>query len=138
MFLYTLKGKRIKKNINPYTIDWDRESKSKLQFRFKQLFKKYWIAHRVYEEFPVYGTRQRVDFINFSLNIAIEVNGQQHDKFVPHFHKNAQGFIKSLRLDREKQEWLDLNNIHLIELMEEDIKPFSPEYIKEKFNISII
>lgn len=138
MFLYTLKGKRIKKKINQYAINWSRDSKSKLQFRAKQLLKPHWFSHLVYEEFPVYGTRQRVDFINFSINVAIEVNGDQHDKFVPHFHKNEQGFIKSLRLDREKREWLELNGIELIEIMESDLKQFSPEYIESKFNIRII
>lgn len=136
--LINTKHKPYKKTVTKYLIKWDEPSKSKLQYRFKQLFKKYWIGHTVFEEFPVFGTRQRVDFVNISLNIAVEINGLQHDKYTPHFHKNTQGFIKSLRLDREKREWLEMNNFNLIELMESDEKLFSPKYIEKEYGHKIV
>lgn len=138
MYLINIRGRRTHKKISQYRIDWDGPSKSKIQYKCKQILKPYWCGHAVYEEFPVYGTRQKVDFINFTLHLAIEVNGLQHDKYVPHFHGNKQGFIKSLRSDREKAEWLEMNEIKLLELYEEDIKKLSPEYIKETFGIDII
>lgn len=138
LYLKNVKGRETKKNINKYKVKWDKPSKSKLQFAFKQLLKPLWIGHAVYEEFPVYGTLQRVDFINLTLNIAFEVNGKQHDVYTPHFHKNPQGFLKSLRLDKQKADWLELNDFRLIEVMEQDLNKFSPKYIKENFDIDIV
>lgn len=137
MELFNIRGRKTYKNISKYRIKWTKPSRSQLQTKFKELLKKYWIGHKVYEEFPVYGSQQKVDFMNFTLNIAVEVNGEQHDKFVKHFHKNKNGFIDSLRRDRLKSEWLEANDFKLIELIESDLKVFSPKYIKDLYGIDI-
>ena len=81
MRLYNIRGKLQSKSVTKYLVDWDKKSRSKLQFNTKQFFKQYWENHIVYEEFPVYGSRMKVDFINATKKIAVEVNGQQHDEF---------------------------------------------------------
>jgi len=57
-----------------------------------------------------------LDFYIPMLKKAIEVHGEQHYKFVAHYHNNAMGFVKHKKRDREKQEWCEINNIQYIEL----------------------
>lgn len=57
-----------------------------------------------------------LDFYIPLLKKAIEVHGEQHYKFVAHFHNNAMGFIRHKKRDREKQEWCFLNHIKYVEL----------------------
>jgi len=55
-----------------------------------------------------------LDFYIPLYKIAIEVHGEQHFKYVPHFHKTKLQFVQSKKRDREKKEWCILNNIKLI------------------------
>ena len=47
---------------------------------------------------------------------CVEVHGEQHYKFVGHYHNNALGFMKHKKRDKEKLEWCELNGIKYIEL----------------------
>ena len=96
MRLFNLSGRLISKNVSKYRIDWDAHSKSKLQFEVKQFLKEFWLNHIVYEEFPVYGSRMRVDFLNATRKIAVEVNGAQHASFNKFFHQNSHSKCNSL------------------------------------------
>ena len=78
MKLYNLTGRLINKNVSQFLIDWEKKSRSNIQFEVKQFLKPFWKNHICYEEFPVFGSRMKVDFINFTKKIAIEVNGEQH------------------------------------------------------------
>lgn len=139
LFLKTLNGTVKNRNVDKYRIKWNGKSLSKMQFNVKQFLKKYWIGHAVYEEFPVFGTRLRVDILNLTKNIAIEVNGPQHGEYNEFFHKgNRENYRKSIARDIEKYQWLKLNNFDLIELEEKDIKRLSKEYIEETFGIPIV
>ena len=118
----TLHGglKRIPK-VRKYIVNWDAESKSKIQFRTKQFLKKYWTNNVVFEEFPVAGTRLTLDLYNASKKIAVEVQGQQHRKYVPFFHgKYKSNYIDQLRRDKQKQEYCKINDIQLIEVYDSD------------------
>ena len=64
MKLYDINGRPRSRIVSKYLIDWDKKSKSQLQFKVKQFLRSYWKNHIVYEEFPVYGTRMKVDFVN--------------------------------------------------------------------------
>ena len=87
MRLYTLNGKTpIYKNVNKYLINWESKSRSKLQKKVKDFLFTVWSNSVVYEEFPVYGTKMKVDFLNATSKLAIEVNGDQHLKFNKFFH----------------------------------------------------
>lgn len=119
----TLHGseKRVSK-IKNYLIDWDAKSRSNIQFQTKQFLKEYWSNHVVFEEFPVVGTRLSIDFYNASQKIAIEVQGAQHRKYVPHFHgKNKVNYIDQLRRDKQKEDFCRLNKIQLIEIYDKDV-----------------
>jgi len=119
--LYNIYGKLTTRKVSKYLIDWDKKSKSKLQFRAKQLLKPYWENHVVYEEFPVYGSLMRVDFLNATKKVAVEVNGRQHTSFVSYFHKSRSDYLKSIKRDHEKSEWLEKNGYKLIEMEEKDV-----------------
>lgn len=123
MKFITLGGKerrilRLKK----YLIDWDGKSRSKLQRGVKKYLKKHWRHHIVFEEFPVAGSRMTFDFYNSNKRIAIEVQGAQHDKYVPFFHgRNKINHIAQLRRDVNKEKFCELNSITLIQILSTDI-----------------
>ena len=88
MRLLSLSGKLVSKNVSKYRVDWNKKSRSNIQFEVKQFLSLHWENHIVYEEFPVYGSRMKVDFLNATRKIAIEVNGAQHTSFNKFFHQN--------------------------------------------------
>ena len=138
MRLYNIYGKLVYKNVRSKKINWSAKSRSKLQKSVKDFLSDYWSSHIVYEEFPVYGTRMAVDILNATKKIAIEVNGNQHDNYVKFFHGSRSGYLKSIKRDVEKANWLEQNGFTLIELNEKDVEKLSPEYIEREFGIKII
>jgi|TARA_R110000751_G_scaffold55_4_gene246 hypothetical protein len=138
MRLYNVYGKLQKKNISPYLIKWDGSSRSKIQYAVKQFLKPFWKAQRVYEEFPVYGTRLKVDILNATKKIAIEVNGRQHSSFNKFFHSNSRtNYLKSIKRDIQKSEWLEKNDFMLIEIEQDEVCKISKDFFKKKFNITL-
>jgi len=104
-----------------YLIDWSGPSRSKLQYGVKQKLKQYWGTHIVFEEFPVAGTKLSLDFYNANKKVAIEVQGDQHTKYVPYFHgKNKINYINQLQRDHEKLKFCEINGIELIEIYSKD------------------
>jgi len=103
-----------------HLIEWNAGSRSKFQKRVKDFLVDYWKNDVVFEEFPVPGTRLSIDFYNANKNIAIEVQGDQHIKFVPHFHRRQGNYLHQLRKDRQKEEFCELNNIKLVEIFQKE------------------
>ncbi len=125
--------------VSKYLIDWEKKSKSKLQFNVKQFLKSYWQNHIVYEEFPVYGTRLKVDFINMTKKMAVEVHGPQHESFNKFFHGNSRAkYLASIKRDAQKAEWLEKNNFIFIEIYDKDIDNLSRQFIEKTYNISLV
>ena len=119
-------------------IDWKKKSRSNLQFKVKQFLKPFWEKHVVYEEFPVFGTRMKVDIVNVTKYIAVEVNGQQHGSFNKFFHNNSRyNYFQSLNRDWKKEEWLEKNSFQVIVIEYNEVDFLTEEFIKEKFDISI-
>lgn len=56
------------------------------------------------------------DFYLPSRRLAIEVQGEQHSRFVPFFHRHRLGFMQSQIRDGKKKAWCLLNSILLVEL----------------------
>ena len=136
MRLYNVYGKLQSRKVSKYTIDWDAKSKSNIQFKTKQFLKPFWQNHIVYEEFPVYGTKLKVDFINATKRIAIEVNGTQHNKFNKFFHNNSRAnYLESIKRDVKKREWLELNNFLIVEIEQNEVEKLSKEWFKKEFDI---
>ena len=139
MRLLNINGKLVNKNVKKNIIDWEGKSRSNLQFRFKQFFYPYWKNHIVYEEFPVYGTMLKVDILNATKKIAVEIQGGQHESFNKFFHDNSRlKYLQSIKRDVQKEKWLNINGFKFLELYENDLKSLSPQYIEEKCGILII
>ena len=136
MRLYNIKGRLVKKNVSPYIINWDAPSRSKMQKRVKDSLFDFWKGCVVYEEFPVYGTKLKVDILNASRMQAVEVHGDQHIKFNKFFHANSREiYLNSISRDAEKYEWLEANNFKVIEIYQKDMKNLSKEWFEDKFEI---
>ena len=138
MKLYDISGKLKYKSVQKYRIKWDAECRSNLQYEVKQFFKAHWMGQICYEEFPVYGTRMKVDMINMTKRIAVEVQGAQHDSFNKFFHNNSRAnYLSSIKRDYDKRVWLESNDFKVLEVFEEDLPSLSKKYIMQKFEISI-
>jgi hypothetical protein len=137
MRLLNVRGRLVNKNVSRFAIDWNGESKSHLQFRVKQFLKPFWCGHIVYEEFPVYGTLLKVDILNATLRIAVEVQGPQHQRF--HYFHGGRPFdyLAGIKRDFVKLEWLEKNNFKLIEVMDKEVDILSREFFADKFQIDL-
>ena len=138
MKLYDITGRLVNRNVGRYKIDWDAKCRSKFQFEVKQFFKSFWFGQICYEEFTVYGTRMKVDLINMTKRIAVEVQGAQHDEFNKFFHNNSRAtYLRSITRDSDKRKWLENNDFKVLEILPKDLPELSRKYIKEKFSVSI-
>src|SRR4051812_518009 len=101
MLWLTPTGRQVDVSIAPHLIDWD-YIVSKPQKAVKDFLRPYWTHKRVLEEFPVPGTKMRVDLLclspgpNDTDGIVVEVSPKQHDQFNKFFHGSLAGFRASL------------------------------------------
>jgi|TARA_R100001443_G_scaffold6276_2_gene15059 hypothetical protein len=138
MRLYNIYGKLVNKNVVKYKVDWDKPCRSKIQFNVKSFFKDYWSGHICYEEFPVFGSRLKVDLINFTRKIAVEVQGEQHNEFNKFFHNNSRDkYLESIQRDMKKIQWLEMNEFKVLEVTKEDLPELSRKYIFDTFGVDI-
>ncbi len=80
----------------------------------------------------------KVDMINMTKRIAVEVQGAQHDSFNKFFHNNSRAnYLSSIKRDYDKRVWLESNDFKVLEVFEEDLPSLSKKYIMQKFEISI-
>jgi hypothetical protein len=104
-----------------YTVNGnnDRPSRSELHLRCRKLLKERFPTSQILEEVTINLHRHQIAYLDFYIplfKICVEVQGEQHFKFIPHFHGSIAGFMKSRRRDEEKREWTEKNGIILIEL----------------------
>jgi very-short-patch-repair endonuclease len=119
MIFLSATGRKIKVNSSKYVVDWDAKSRSKLQASVKQILKEVWRGDRVFEEFPVVGTRMTIDFYNATQEVAIEVDGKQHIEFNKFFHRgNRMNFLDQLKRDDKKEIFCEDNGIKLYRIYE--------------------
>ncbi len=79
----------------------------------------------ILEEFQCIGlSRLRIDFLILSpgIRIAFEYDGEQHHKYVPHFHRSRKGHADSIIRDSQKDQWCKINAIKLIRINKQDDK----------------
>lgn len=94
-------------------------NKSSLHTSAREIIVKNYPTLQILEEVPVPIKKNDQYYFDFYLPMiktVIEIHGEQHYKFVPFYHTNMLGFMKSQKRDREKIEWCELNNIKYIEL----------------------
>jgi very-short-patch-repair endonuclease len=73
---------------------------------FKQVFCEYYINYK--------GQKLFFDFHIKKLNVVVEVQGQQHTKFVKHFHGTRQNFLKQKERDNLKRIWAEEEDVVLV------------------------
>lgn len=94
-------------------------NKSKLHLRARQLLNEIYPTLQVLEEIPIHVRRTDVLYLDFYIPMikkCVEVHGEQHYKFIGHYHGNRLNFLKAKKRDIEKKDWCELNNIEHIEL----------------------
>jgi hypothetical protein len=74
--------------------------------------------------------------INFTKKVAIEVQGKQHYSFNKFFHANSRmKYLASIKRDSQKYQWLETNNIKLIEVLEDEVDNLSKKFFYDKFDL---
>lgn len=81
-------------------------------------FPEYTIRENYYPDWLVSSnlTRLELDFYIEELKIAFEVQGDQHFKFTPYFHKTIDDFERRKLYDQEKKDLCYGNSVRLIEV----------------------
>jgi hypothetical protein len=95
------------------------QNKSSLHLRARTLIGQLYPTLQVLEEISIPLRRSETLYLDFYLPLkktCIETHGEQHYKFIGHYHHTKLGFLKHQRRDREKAEWCKINNIQYIAL----------------------
>ncbi len=126
-----LKGDRpYKLDPNEYLIDWDRKV-SKPQKLVKEFLRPYWRTSVVGEEVRVPGSKCRLDLVNFTRRIVVEVSPSSSHDYNSWFHKNRFKFGDAVQRDLDKVGWCDRNGFHYVELGDEEIGNLSVKLFAE-------
>jgi len=94
-------------------------NKSSLHLRARTLLVSIFPTLQILEEVPIPLRKSETLYLDFYLplnRMCVEVHGEQHYKFVSHYHNSQLGFVKHKKRDKDKIEWCDINNIKYIEL----------------------
>jgi hypothetical protein len=109
------------------------ERDSKLELRAKvileNIFKRPFVKVRPdFLHNDVTGYNLELDLYNEDLQLAIEINGDQHYKFIPFFHRNKDAFTKQRYRDEMKKMKCQQEGITLIDVPysvgEDGLKPY--------------
>jgi hypothetical protein len=111
-----LDGKEYKLDISPnkHPMRTKNSCKSKIQYDCGQFLKSQHKFTPILEELYIPGHDFYFDFFIPSIKLAIEIDGRQHDEYVPYFHKNKQNFIKAKERDDSKYELCKINDWEFI------------------------
>ena len=80
---------------------------------FNRIFSEHYVNYK--------GQRLFFDFFIKELSCFIECQGQQHTKFVKHFHGNKEKFQAQKLRDHFKVEYVQKNNMYLMRVNFNDI-----------------
>lgn len=95
------------------------EHKSSYHILARTLLKDTYPSMQILEEVPIHPRKSDTLYLDFYLPLikrCVEVHGEQHYKFTPHYHKNMLVFLKAQKRDKDKQEWCEINGIEYIAL----------------------
>lgn len=124
-------------NLKPYLINWNRKVSSP-QKKVKDFLHKYWKNDIVCEELLIKGGLLRIDLMNFTKKIIIEVSPRAlHVNYNKFMHGGRGGYLKKLQSDAKKMEWSERNGFIFIELYDENINNLSVKMFKDEFGIDL-
>lgn len=90
-------------------------------FPYMKIVREYFVKYK--------GNKLYIDFYVPQLSLVIEVHGQQHYKYVDHFHRDSEGFKRYKRLDYVKAEWAHKNDLFFLELKYDSLPSSAEELI---------
>lgn len=105
------------------------EAQSRCYELLKEIFPYQIIKQNYYVKYK--NQKLYIDFYLPRLNLAIEVDGEQHTKYVAHFHYDLGDFFSQKRRDRLKTEWAQENSIVLLRIMTGKLEKMKVEEFKE-------
>jgi hemerythrin-like domain-containing protein len=108
--LWHLTGNIVKGNL---------DNKSSYHLKARSLIRQVYPTMQILEEVTIYPHKSESLYLDFYIPLikkCIEVHGEQHYKFVSHYHTNKLAFLKAQKRDKAKKEWCELNGIKYIEL----------------------
>lgn len=124
-------------NTTEYMEHTDKDSKLEIQAKFilENIFKRPFVKIRpTFLQNDVTGKNLEIDLFNEELKLGVEINGNQHYKFTPFFHKNKDAFLNQRYRDEMKKEKCKKEGITLIEVPyrvgEKGLKPFLVEKLR--------
>jgi hypothetical protein len=98
------------------------DCKSKAQYRFGQRLMELFSGEVILEEFIIPQTSgMSLDFFMPRQRWAFEIQGRQHEVFIPYMHKTAGGFVQQMKRDSIKRQWCEMNRIKLIRINDIDV-----------------
>lgn len=125
-------------NVTDYLINWEpKREVSKPQAAVKAFLRPYWKSHVVLEEFRVPGTRMRIDLLNLTRRLAVEISPSGSHAFNPFFHKDRHKFGRAVARDLSKIDWCAQNGFVLVELGDEDLADLTAEMFFERYKITL-
>lgn len=108
--------------------------RSKLHLKARDLIHSLYPASQILEEVQIPINKKTTLYLDFYLRIegiAVEVQGEQHFKWIPHFHKLKIDFYHQQRNDMLKASWCEFNGIELITLpYNEDLDEWRAKFSK--------
>lgn len=89
---------------------------------------------RIYEEvfLPGCPTKLYLDFLVPAYKLGIECQGEQHNEYSQFFHKDRLGFTKSLKRDRYKADFCELNGITMLSFYEDQTEEIWRQIINHR------
>lgn len=94
----------------------DTRPRSDLHIQCRELLRLMFINEPILEELTIPGEQLYIDFFLPRRKLIIEVNGEQHYKYVKHFHGSISGFKNYKKNEQRKKEWAALNGLKFVEL----------------------
>lgn len=98
-------------------------NKSQLHKNAAVLIKNVFNTSSILEEIQIQVKKNKFLYLDFYLplfQLAVEVDGGQHETYSNFMSKNPLNFIKQKINDKLKTEWCELNNITLIRLKHDE------------------
>lgn len=71
-----------------------------------------------------------IDIFLPRLNIGFEFDGEQHFRYIEHFHGDVHGFLKAQRRDAEKDELCGEKGIKLVRIAYDE--PMTKEFVTQR------
>ena len=117
MKVYTASGNQVNWPPSGYTVNLNEtRPRSSFHLKARELIQRLYPLHIIMEEVPIPGEKLYCDFVIPTLNLVVEVHGQQHYEFNSFYYRSKWEWAIAKQNDKRKQEWLQNNNIRYCEL----------------------